>query len=187
MLPAVATAGDAVLVAGGQTQGQAPAELFYRASSSFTPLSFSGTGPLAATAAVGLGDGRLAIVGGVDDSGALTRDAWIVDPAALKVTRLPDVLKEPRAEHRVLRVTGGHLVVVGGVTDSSGTLATQAEVLQVTAAGIKHLRQTPMQQPRRGFSALPLGPGSFLVAGGEGAKGAPASVLEVYETSLAVP
>ena len=60
-------------------------------------------------------------------------------------------------------------------------------MLQVTATGIKHLRQTPMQQPRRGFSALPLGPGSFLVAGGEGAKGAPASALEVYETSLTSP
>jgi hypothetical protein len=123
----------------------------------------------------------MVVVGGVDEGGSLLRDAWIVDPAAVKVRHLAKVLKAPRAEHTLSRV-GSHLVVVGGVADSSGTLAKEAEVLQVTASGIKHLRTTPMQVPRSGHRAVHMGPGSILVAGGEGAKGT-TDVLEVYETT----
>jgi hypothetical protein len=174
---------DAVLVAGGQAPGEAEAELIYGSSLTAHALELPGADLIGDTAAVALEDGRMVLVGGRDDSGAVLRDAWVIDPATMKVTHLPDLLGVGRAEHRVARV-GTHLVVLGGVTES-GELTSDAEMLG-TDQGLARLRQIPMQSPRVSFSAVHTGPGSFILAGGE-AGGQGVETLEVYQTSVPLP
>ena len=176
--PALAASGGIVLAAGGQGAGEPAAELFYASSSSFQPVTLPGTAPSEGTAAVELGDGRLAIVGGRDEAGQLITDGWIVDPVSLKVTHRGDALTQGRAGHRVLRV-GDRLLVLGGTLGPS--LADQAEVL--SAKDLSNLGATPMSRPREAFGAVLLGKGSALVAGGGDARGS-VDVLEIYETDV---
>lgn len=176
--PALAASGGIVLAAGGQGAGEPAAELFYASSSSFQPVTLPGAAPSAAAAAVELGDGRLAIVGGRDEAGQPLRGGWIVDPVSLKVSHRADALARGRAGHRALRV-GDRLLVLGGTLDA--TLADQAEVL--SAKDLSNLGQTPTGQPREGFGAVPLGKGSVLVVGGGDARG-PVDLLEIYETDI---
>lgn len=168
---AMATGGE-VLLAGGQRPGEPVAELFYTTSWSFQQLSWPGPALGGGAAAVDLGDGRLAVVGGIAD-GVPLRDGWIVEPATLQVTHLPDVLEQGRWGHRIVRL-GAQLVVVGGMVETG--LAVRAEVL--AAKDLKPLAQPAMQQAREGLVATHLGRGSFLVAGGS-------TVLEVYQTAVA--
>jgi hypothetical protein len=169
---AAAASGGEVLLAGGQRPGEPVAELVYPTSWSFQQLSWPGPAVGGGAAAADLGDGRLAVVGGIAD-GVPLRDGWIVEPTTLKVTHLPEVLEQGRWGHRIVRL-GSQLVVVGGMTDAG--LAVCAEVL--AAKDLKPLAQPSMQQGREGLVAAHLGRGSFLVAGGS-------TVLEVYQTAVA--
>ena len=173
--PALAAASGAVLVVGGHEAGAPPAELYAVSSATFSTLTLPGPILAGGCAAVALADGRLAVVGGRDDTGALLRDAWIVDVTTRGVTAVPGALLEGRAGHHLVRL-GEQLVVVGGSTESGA--ATQLEVLD--GKTLARLAVAPAPTPRLGSVVAQLGPGSFVVAGGDGAA---ASVIELYETS----
>jgi hypothetical protein len=179
--PAVAGAGgEVVLVAGGQQKGEASAELFFASTAAFQALTLDGPAPLEGTAAVGLGDGRLAIIGGRDEAGQLLRDAWIVDPETLKVSRRTAVLEEGRAGHRAL-LLGEQVVIVGGELESG--LAGELEVL--SARDLTPAGAAPLGVPRRGAGVAHMSSGSLLVAGGEKQAGGMEATLEVYQIGVA--
>jgi hypothetical protein len=189
--PAVAGAkGKVILVAGGQQKGEAPAELYFADTATFQALTLDGPAPLSGTAAVGLGDGRLAIIGGRDEAGLLLRDAWIIDPETLKVSRRADVLEQGRAGHQALLLGeqlqsggagggSGQIVVVGGERENG--LAGEIEVL--AAKDLAPAGKVPLGA-RRGLGVAHMGGGSLLVAGGEKAGGGLEQALEVYQTKL---
>jgi len=181
--PAMASGTGTVIVVGGQPAGGPAFEIYYTTSSSFQALPVGASFPASGSAVTDLGDGRFAVVGGRDESGALLRAGWIIDPVTLQVTPVLDALAEGRADHALVRA-GKQLLVVGGALASG--LASKVEVLE--AKTLKHLGDTPMLAPRSGFATARLGPGSFLVAGGRGAAGstpiaAPIDLVEVFETA----
>lgn len=176
--PAMAASTGVVLAAGGQAGGQPSVELFYTTSSTFQAVPLPGPRLAGAAAAVDLPDGRLVVVGGVDDDGVLLRDGWIIDPVTLAVIHRASALKQARAGHRVVRL-GERLVVVGGRVEAG--LADQAEVL---SSDLANLRQVSVGRPRQGFVVEQMSNGSFLMAGGADAAG-PVDLLEVYQTSVA--
>jgi hypothetical protein len=178
--PAIAAASGAVVIAGGQAAGAVPLELYYPASASFQAPALPGptlTG--AGAAACALGDGRVAVVGGRDASGRLLRDGWIVDPVSITVQHLPDCLAEARADHALVR-TGAQLVVVGGTGASGPT--TWVEVLD--AQTLARAGEATAATPRVGLAIGRLGPGSFLLMGGESAPADPLPThLEVWQSA----
>ncbi len=175
--PALALGTGAVVIVGGQPKGGKPAEILYVAAASAQDLTLEGPRIASGAAALSFVDGRVLVIGGRDEEGALLRDAWIINTVSLEVNHLPQTLAEGRADHRILRV-GEHLVVVGGVIEAG--LADQVEVL--TAEGLTAVAQPVMQAPRAGFVVERLGVGSFLLAGGVGPAG-PEPLLEIYQTS----
>ena len=182
--PAMAQGTGAVVIAGGQAKGEPACEVFFLSTLSSQKVTLAGGAELASgVAAATLSDGRVAIVGGRDSAGKLTRDAWIVDPSTLQVTHVKEALAAGRADHRMIRVDA-HLVVIGGRVDAG--LADHAEVLN--AGTLKSLRKITTQAPRSAHSLRLLGirgggaGRSLLVAGGVDAKG-PVTRLEIYQTS----
>ena len=183
--PAMAAGTGAVVIAGGQATGQSPCEVFYKASLSNKAVTLPGQTLASGAAAVDVGDGRVAIIGGRDPLGKLLTDAWIVDPTNPdKVVRVEKSLAAGRAGHQAIRL-GSHIVVLGGT--SAAGLATTAEVLDAaTLTPLKGLKKA-MKVPRSGALAVHLGPTSVLVAGGSDASGAAVQALEVYQTSVQRP
>ena len=88
----------------------------------FEPLA--GAGRTDATA-VTLPDGRVAVLGGLDDASA--RDALVIDGATGTVTTVTGVLATPRARPAVA-ATKRHVIVAGG-SDPAGAPIQTAEVL----------------------------------------------------------
>ncbi len=175
--PALAAANGAVVIAGGQAAGAAPLEVLFPSAGSFQAPGLPGPALTGRGAAASdLGDGRVALVGGRDASGALLRDAWIVDPVALTVAHLPDTLAEARADHALVRA-GGQLVVVGGV--SAAGPSAKVEVLD--AKTLARSGETTAATARVGLAVGRIGPGSFLVAGGRAGTALPA-LLEVWQS-----
>jgi hypothetical protein len=175
--PAVAATTGSAIVAGGQETGGAAVEIYDTSSSTFRALSLSGPTLGSGTAAAALGDGRFALLGGRDTTGALLADAWLVDPVARTATRVQGALPRARADHRAV-VLGSLVVVVGGV-EATGT-APRAVVLSATDLAL--VAQPAMQLARTGAAVGLLGQGSFVVASGVDGAGGLTDRLEVYET-----
>lgn len=179
--PATASTGTIALFAGGQEAGAAAAELFFLASESSQVLTLAGPQPSRGCAAVALGDGRFALIGGEDEQGTLLRDGWLVDPIAQKVAHVPEALSKGRAGHSLLLV-GEHVLVVGG-RDAQG-LAAEAEVLARDSLG--SLRAFAQQAPREGQQLVSIAPGTALVVGGLDMSGS-VTMLEAYQTFAPQP
>jgi hypothetical protein len=176
--PAVAAASGALVIAGGQAPGAPPLEVLFPASQSFQAPALPGPALTGRGAAASdLGDGRVALVGGRDAGGAPLRDGWIVDPVALTVSHLPECLAAPRADHALVRA-GGQLVVVGGV-DSTGAPSAVVEVLD--AKTLARAGEASATAARSGVAVGRLGPGSFLIAGGQGAGSLLPTTIEVWQ------
>jgi hypothetical protein len=77
------------------------------------------------TAPVLLTDGRVLVVGGLDDYGALAAND-LYNPAANSWIR-PDDLRVPRTFPAAVRIAGGRVLVVGGAT-TGGTAVAGTEV-----------------------------------------------------------
>jgi hypothetical protein len=175
--PAVAASSPAVLIAGGQAVGEPPAELFIIASRTSQAIAWTGPEPARGSAAAALADGRLVLVGGQTAAGDLLRDAWIVDPAALKVEHVPDALANGRAFHQLIRV-GEQLLCVGGQTAAGDVV--DAELL--STARLQSAGTVALAAARRGHRLAPLGGGALLVIGGTVAA-SKAGTLELFQTA----
>jgi hypothetical protein len=175
--PVVAASGGIVLIAGGHGDGEAAVELYFASSESTQAQTLStGPDPRSGSAAVALGDGRFALLGGRTASGDPIADGWLIDAVAQTVKHIPNALKTARAGHRAALV-GSQLVVVGGAT--SGGLAADAELLAVDT--LQNIGVTPQQAPRTGHQLWSIAPGVLLVAGGS-ANGAAVKLLEVFQS-----
>ncbi|PID39410.1 MAG: hypothetical protein CSA65_09575 [Proteobacteria bacterium] len=177
--PVVASSGAIVLIAGGQAEGEAPVELFFASSQStqVQPLS-RGPVPASGSAAVSLGDGRFALLGGQTATGDFIADGWLIDAVAQTVKHVPNALKTARAGHRAARV-GTQLVVVGGQTTTG--LAADAELLGTDT--LQGVGTTPLQAPRAGHWLWSIAPGTLLVAAGA-ANGDAVELLETFQSGV---
>ncbi|MCK5799374.1 MAG: hypothetical protein KAI47_19420, partial [Deltaproteobacteria bacterium] len=175
--PALALSGANLVIAGGQADGAPAVEVFHLGAMSSTALVLgAGPTPRRGSALVALGNGRVALLGGEDASGALLADGWLIDPVAQTATHVAHALKVPRRGHTATLI-GETIVVIGGET--AGGEAHDAEILaRDTLASV---RTTPMATPRTGHVAWSYAPGAILVVGGE-ASGRAVDRLGLYET-----
>ncbi len=176
--PALAASGGGVVVAGG-----GPAERFLATPTpAFSPIS----GPavletITGSAAATLPDGRVVIAGGRLGIGASgnpsSRSLFVYAPTPTPtITELPDALATGRTDATVT-VVGGELLVAGGRDMLFSPLA-DAEVFDATT--LARLRVIPLSGPRFDHTAILLGNGTVLLAGGQSATDTPLATLELY-------
>ncbi|MBI5479632.1 MAG: hypothetical protein HY906_12285 [Deltaproteobacteria bacterium] len=167
--------GGAALIYGGAVATDAPvAERYSPGTQTFTPLDLDAALMRSRHSATLLGDGRVAIIGGVDAAGAARADVIVV--AADGTAALYEaVLQTPRARHTATLV-GGAILVAGGA-DDAGTLA-DAEVVETTTFTVAGT--APLRGARAGHAPVLLASGTVLIAGGVDGDGAPLARLELY-------
>jgi hypothetical protein len=167
--------GGAALIYGGAAAADAPvAERYSVGTKTFSSLGLDPALMRSEHSATLLDDGRVAIIGGFDATGAARADVVVVagDGTA---TPYEGVLRTPRGRHTATLVGGAILVAGGG--DDVGTLA-DAELLET--AGFTVTATAPLRGAREGHGAVLLATGTVLIAGGVDETGAPLARLELY-------
>jgi hypothetical protein len=167
--------GGAALIYGGATATDAPvAERYSTGTQTFTALALDAALMRSQHSATLLDDGRVAIVGGVDTTGAARGDVIVV-AADGTATLYEAVLRAPRSRHTATLV-GGAVLVAGGA-DDVGALA-DAEVLETS--GFTVTGTAALVGARAGHAAVLLASGTVLLAGGVDADGTALARLELY-------
>lgn len=144
--------------------------------------------PRAAHTATLLPDGRHYLFGGRDGSGSPQGTALGLDPGPGQYKELP-LAPTPRArqQHAATLLPSGQVLVLGGQgLDGQGVpeTLTSAELHDPGTGAVTPLAAS-LLTPRRAHTATLLTSGEVLVAGGEGADGAPLASLEVFDPQTA--
>ncbi len=156
-----------VLIAGGYTGSErlASAELYDPATRSFTATGSMSTAR-SAHVSVRLADGRVLIIGGERTRGAVVATAELYDPSTGTFSPAGE-MSVVRYKHAAVTLADGRVLVIGGsdARDGFGRYDS-AEIWdprtrRFSAAGRMH-----SQRYKIPFSAVRLGNGSVLVAGG---------------------
>src|SRR4029077_4294188 len=119
-------------------------------------------------------DGRVLIIGGRDQNGALT-STEIYNPLTATFTAGPS-LTTPRSGHTATVLANGNILVAGG--DASGS----AELYNPTTQRFSLIAGS-MNTARKFQSAILLNNGQVLIAGGVGAQNNVLNTAEVYDPS----
>jgi hypothetical protein len=149
-------------VAGGQASGASLAT-----TEIYDPVAKTWSGGPALPAACNshtatvLRDGRVLLVGGLQNGTTYLATACLYDPAAATVATA-GVLKAARAYHSAVLLASGHVLVCGD--RSSGTALASCEDFDPTTG--QWSDGPALLAARYGHSATVLGDGSVLVAGG---------------------
>jgi uncharacterized Zn-binding protein involved in type VI secretion len=176
-----------VLAAGGTgSNGRAlsSAEVFDPASSTWTTVPTGMRTPRSNAAAVALDDGRVLVVGGVDNSssdGNVLASTELFDPVA-DVFTATGGLSEGRQDLSATRLSDGRVLVAGGA--NAGGILNTAEIFDPARGS--WTRTGSMVAGRRlpGTSALP--DGRIILAGGESSVGGARTTVataELYDPS----
>ncbi len=121
-------------------------------------------------------DGRVLILGGIDDTGRTLGDGLLYAPGPRTFAAAPFTLKTPRSAFAAF-LMGSELVVVGGL-DASGMPVGKAEVYELPGLTLKAELDA---FPRAGASASVLQNKWAVVIGGEEAGGTPSKIVEIYQ------
>jgi hypothetical protein len=110
-----------------------------------------------------LSDGTVLIAGGVDASGNALDTAEIYNPATKTFTATTGNMTIPRFQHTATILDGGTVLLTGGV-DATGVTTATAEIYDPSPG--KFTPTASMSDSRAQYSAIPIGLGAVLVAGG---------------------
>jgi len=166
---ALAAVGGGALLAGA-----GPAERFTTTPApAFAPVS----APAALAALVGaraatLPDGRVLLGCGRDAQATL----YVFEPASATIAERPAALPAARADC-TLTAVGGEVLVAGG-RDGSG--AALASALVLDAGTLAVAREITLPEPRTDHTAIALGNGSILLAGGRTTGNTVLTALALY-------
>jgi Galactose oxidase, central domain/Kelch motif len=171
-----------VLVAGGTkglsnlSNGSDTAEIYQPVTATWRFTSNLRSGRVSHTATL-LGNGKVLVAGGVNESGTVTNTAELYDPVTQTWSNTGG-LHWPRASHTATLLPNGKVLLTGGIDSPSDVLQT-AEVYDPetgawTATGEMHT-------PRWLHTATLLPTGEVLVAGGVKSGVPPASFLYTAE------
>jgi N-acetylneuraminic acid mutarotase len=120
-----------------------------------------------------LNDGRLLVVGGLDEKGQVNGAVELYDPNENRWTTVAS-LATPRAGHRAVLLDDGRVAIIGG-SNKDGAL-TSIEIFDPQTNTWADGGQ--MQQSRADHTATRLNDGGILIVGGEGS--AARSSAEIY-------
>lgn len=131
-------------------------------------------------AAVTLTDGSILVAGGKMSDGNRLADAWLFDPRADTIKRLPDFLDEPRAGHTMTRT--GNIILIAGGESGPGTLAEDALVVTDDRLNgvFEQTGRALMNIPRWGHGAFVLGNGEIVLLGGFDEGGRALKSIEIF-------
>jgi hypothetical protein len=112
-------------------------------------------------------------------------DAATIDAVSGAVVDVPGVPSVARASGCAVATTDQVLVIAGGTLAGSGGLATTAEIFDATT--LAPIATAPLVVPRTNATAVPLGNGQILIAGGSDENGAPIATIELFTPYPVVP
>jgi RHS repeat-associated protein len=115
-----------------------------------------------------LADGRVLVLGGLDDRGQPTAAADLLDPATGATTRVSTGLKA-RARHTATRLPDGTVWVFGGI-DANGQVMASPQRFEPDTGLWTESANTGLT-PRAGHTATVLSDGQVLLAGGKARDG----------------
>jgi hypothetical protein len=170
--------GDGALLFGGLPAGTTGAPVAERVVGQAFSVYDVGAQPNRVNAtATTMPNGDILILGGATSTGAQS-SGLIVTPTtpSATVTPLPMALSVARAGHTA-SITGGDLVVCGGV-DELGMAQASCDVLDAMTYGRKST--VPLATARSGATSETMETGVVVIAGGIGADGAPLASIEIY-------
>ena len=143
---------------------------------SFTPTGSMQT-PRALHTATLLSNGKVIVIGGLGDNGALA-SAEVFDPAKGQFTILSGHLMTPRSEHTATLLKSGKVLVTGG-QDVNGNAIAEAELFDPSTDSF--ITVGTMNSARTGHTATLLNDGRVLVAGGAEANNVLLSTAELFD------
>lgn len=125
-----------------------------------------------------LPDGKVLVLGGVDQNGTVLRSAELFDPSTQSFAPLGDAGLMPRAHHTATVLMDGTVLVAGGFSERGITLP-QAELWD---PGTRQARPFSAQLvvPRADHTAVVLPSEPVLLSGGRDGAGKPVTIEEVY-------
>jgi hypothetical protein len=176
-----------VLIAGGYGANKQPlssTEFFNPTTAQFT-AGPSMTSPHAGAVAMQLQDGRILIMGGLDQTGSATAVVDIYDPRTNSFSSTPMALTQPRWNFAANVLQDGSVLVEGGSKGESefdGPATGTAEKLDSCGSGFYPLTNGPVVGRQAQATAV-LKNGQVLIAGGYNGdynNGAPIGEVELF-------
>jgi hypothetical protein len=168
--------GAQILIYGGGPAGMPIIERYSSRTSAAVVTTSPMPTPRHEHSATLLADGRVVLLGGLDDGGQPLSSATIYDPTSGSIVERPGALTHARSGHTATRV-GGALLVAGG--EASGALVAQAELLD--ARTLDHLAEIPLGTPRVRHTAMDPGNGTVILLGGEDLAGVAVGAVEIFQ------
>jgi len=156
-----------VLLAGGFrgrdfAQATLSAEIYDPTTERFTPLERGLSVPRAAYTATTLQDGRVLLLGGLNDLGT-TNSADVYDPTTGIVSPLGRRMQYKRSFHSATLLSNGKVLIIGGIDDKNAHPS--AEMFDPKTNTFRLLR-SKLKFPRMGHQATLLSNGIVAVTGG---------------------
>lgn len=167
----------------------ASAEVFDEATGSFSSAGAMLTPRLGFTATA-LGNGKVLVAGGLDNSGDVLDTAEIFDPATRRFSAVNNAMIDRRIFHTATLLPSGKVLLAGGATNLSGDTSSSADLFDPATSSFTPLNAS-MDHQRAAHTAtlLTTGPlaGRVLITGGGGGAGIflKDSSAEIYDPALA--
>jgi hypothetical protein len=112
-------------------------------------------------------------------------DAATIDPISGAVVDVPSVPSVARASGCAVAATAQILVIAGGMLADGSGVATTAEIYD--AVTLAPIATAPLVVPRTNATAIPLGNGQIVIAGGSDQNGAPIATIELVTPMPVTP
>ena len=103
------------------------AEIFDETTGAFSPAGKMAT-PRMGFTATALNNGKILVVGGLDNRGNVLDTAELYDPAAHKFTAVANTMSDRRMFHTATLLLSGKVLVAGGATNMSGDTTNSADI-----------------------------------------------------------
>ncbi len=163
-----------VLISGGHSLGYSVSrvKINYQTKEAIGESVFSSSAVRYSQESIALEDGRVLIAGGYvkKDFGPtlVVSDAFIYDPATNSFELLESGMKEPRANHEMVKAPSGLIYIFGGKTYTPASGERPSNSIEVFDPKTNQFRWASerMYSPRSGHTATLLDEGTILIAGG---------------------
>jgi len=146
------------------------AEIFDETTGAFSPAGRMAT-PRMGFTATELNNGKVLVVGGLDNLGNVLDTAELYDPAAHKFTAVANAMSDRRMFHNAILLLSGKVLLTGGATNMSGDTTNSADIYD-PASNSFTAATFPMDHQRAAHTAtlFNTGPmvGKVLITGGVG-------------------
>jgi hypothetical protein len=166
----------------------ASAEVYDAATGVFTPAGAMVT-PRMGFTATALGNGKILVAGGLDNSGDVLDSAEIFDPATRKFVAVNNPMSDRRIFHTATMLPNRKVLLAGGATNLSGDTSSSADLYDPASNSFTPVTAS-MDHQRAAHTAtlLTVGPlaGRVLITGGGGGSGMflKDSSAEIYDPAL---